>query len=80
MRGQIERDGAIKGGSLGRFIEKMQKAGRLTCPLAGLIMRFPMGGPVWAREHSLGERHLDLRLLAQRGGEADPRGVVSSYS
>ena len=41
-------------------------------PLAGLIMRLPMGGPVWAQEHSLGEPHLYLRLLAHRGGEADP--------
>jgi hypothetical protein len=32
-------------------------------------------------EHEpLGQRHLDLRLLTQRGGEADPKGVVSSYS
>jgi hypothetical protein len=27
-----------------------------------------------------GEGHLDLRLLAERGGEADFRGVVSSYT
>ena len=46
MRGQIERDGAIKGGSLGRFMEKLQKAGRFTGTLGGLIVRFPMGGPV----------------------------------
>ncbi len=70
MRSQIERDGAIKGGSPGRLIENLQKAGRFAGPLAGLIMRFPMGGPVWAREHSVGERQLDLRLLPQLGGEA----------
>jgi hypothetical protein len=28
----------------------------------------------------LDQRHLDLRLLSQRGGEADLQSVVSSYS
>jgi hypothetical protein len=46
IRDQIERDGVIKCGSLGRFNEKLQKAGWFTGPLAGLIMRFLMGGPV----------------------------------
>ena len=30
--------------------------------------------------YQLDHHHLDLRLLAQRTGEADLRGVVSSYS
>ena len=46
IRGQIERDGAIKGGSLRRFNDLMNDAGWFTGPLAGVVMQFLAGGAV----------------------------------
>lgn len=43
LRRQMEEDGAIKGGSLSQANDKMQKAGWLTSPLAGIVMRFLFG-------------------------------------
>jgi len=46
IRGQIERDGAIKGGSLRKFNDLMRDAGWFTGPLAGLVMQFLVGNSV----------------------------------